>query len=482
MQSLFRFLYLCALLSVTFSYPYRVINNTYLLSELTLPIAKSEIQNLVVYLHDPSCLPCKAFIRQFFEASALCSKTVQDPEIFSFAYVDVSSETQIPKDLDISHFPALIFYKDGHKYLIYDGPINAQAIFDWAYSNFELPVKTLENTNPYTIFGDRDLAVIYHGENDKGITAKILSGTKNTKNYLQVFRTESNIFGEKYGIVWGSIVVLSRYDEKYVQVFGKESGSYKTFDNVVDDQIAKLPKIFDPKLAKTMEETRNIFYAYFSKPGVSDFEERAAFLKVYNQLKLNQALFFRVDITTSLGATLAQILGIEDKQVPTIGILDTRKEVDRKYVLSGNIKSSDLLKFYEDAAINQKNQIRLSETIEPSLLKDQNHITRISRDSFLNTIRQSGKNLLILFCAPLEYQCRMFENTYRSLAYQLRDHSNIIVGTMDLTKNDVDIKIEDLPALAWYSEDHKDGLRYAGQYNIIYIKRWLQTLGVAFDD
>jgi len=483
MKSLIVIISLFVLVSITHGYPHRVVENNYLLSELTLPIAKAEIRNLVVYLHDPSCLPCKAFLQQFREASEICTSTVNDPENFNFAYIDVGLESQIPKDLEIFHFPTLIFYKNGQKYHTYDGPIQAKAIFDWAYSNYELPFKHLEKDNPSIIFGDHDLAVIYLGEKDKENTNQILEGTKKYKEYVQIFRTENDGFRQRYRDVdWGSWLLLHRFNDQYWQVFGKSNTARKGFEEVLNEEIAKLPKVLDAELAKTMEETRNVFYVYFSKAGLSDLDERRAFFKAYNQLKLNRVLFLRADVSTSLGATLARMFGIKEDQLPTVGILDSRNEVDQKYVLTEDIKSSDLLKFYEDTVLNQKNQLRLSEKIEDLGQKDQYHITAISRDHFLDLVKQNNKKLLVLFCAPLEYQCRMFENTYKSLAYKLKDHDDIIVGKVDITKNDVDIKIEDLPALAWYSTEHKDGVRYKGQYNIIYIKRWLQKFDIKFDD
>jgi len=484
MKSLIVIISLFALLSATaYAYPYRVIENTYILSELTLPIAKAEIRNLAVYLHDPSCLPCKAFLQQFREASEICSSTVNDPENFNFAYIDVGLESQIPKDLDVFHFPTLIFYKNGQKYHTYDGPIQAKVIFDWAYSNYELPFEHLEKDNPSNIFGDHDLAVIYLGEKDEENTNKILEGAKKYKEYVHIFRTENDFFRQKYnGIDWGSWLLLHRYNDQTWQAFGKSNTARKGFEDVLNEEVAKLPKVFDAELAKTMEETRNVFYIYFSKSGLSDFEERSAFFKAYNQLKINRVLFLRADVSTSLGATLAGMFGIKEDQLPTVGILDSRKEVDQKYVLTQDIKVSDLLKFYEDTVLNQRNQLRLSENIGDLGQKDKDHITTISRDYFLDLIKQNNKKLLVLFCAPLEYQCRMFENTYKSLAYKLKDHDDIIVAKADITKNDVDIKIEDLPALAWYSSEYKDGMRYKGQYNIIYIKRWLKRFGIEFDD
>ena len=306
--------------------------------------------------------------------------------------------------------------------------------------------------------------------------------SKGSDHKLMYLNIDNIKFKEQYGLSDGNLILLSRYDSKFRE-FATSMKSLKDLKRVLIAQIVSLPQVLDEKIAKEIETISLMYYVYFTRSDMDDYEERQEFAKAFNQLKLNKVKIIKADIQSPLGATLAQTLGIKKKDVPTAGIIDTGGNLIQKYKFSEEFNQANLIAFYEKVVAGMVDKFHLSEIVdleERQYTKYGKYITPIACEEF-EDIALNDKDALVVFCAPSVLACQMFENTYKSLAYQLRK-SDIVVGKVDTSKNDLNEPIAEYPVIQFFKNGNKEGVRYKGNFNIIYIKRWLKGLSVKFDD
>jgi len=465
-----------SLFAISLAYEYKTINNTLFLCELTLPIAQKAFPNLVAYFHDPTCLPCQKALGEYYQAATKVATNINQPTLFQFGYADTTLEKDLASTYKIRHFPTILFFKNGKTVEEYDGPLESEFIYKWALSNYQIPTRDFGSFDILDLFGDKDLAVLINGKPSTEDQDRVLEGVRKYSSYVNVMINNNEGFATNNDVDEHSINIFSRKDRTFHKKLPL-SALPNTIENYLKELVRGFPIYFDEFMARQIEDHKLIYLCYFMKRGQSDVKQRAEFYKATEGVPFQKC---RVDISSPLGATFAHMFGINENEVPAIRIFDRRQNITEKHKFTGEIKVQNIKSFYEDFINGKTEKFYLSEAgDDDTISRNRYYISKITRG---NIGKAKEKDLLVLYCAPGELNCRAFDNAFKNLAYQLRNNDDVIVGEMNVLENDINFEITEYPWLVWYTKKNPNGIAYEGAFNIRDVKRWLKEQKVKFDD
>jgi len=95
----------------------------------------------------------------------------------------------------------------------------------------------------------------------------------------------------------------------------------------------------------------------------------------------------------------------------------------------------------------------------------------------LVTKEDDKKDVLVLFCCPLEENCKKFDPIYEELAKKLKSNNKLVIAKINDKLNDIDdIKIKKYPTIKlWAHRKKQTPIDFDGENTIEGLTKWLQT-------
>ena len=158
------------------------------------------------------------------------------------------------------------------------------------------------------------------------------------------------------------------------------------------------------------------------------------------------------DIKDGISSRLAEYVGITEKDLPLISILDTRNDF-KKYNMKKEINYDNIIQFIKDWEQNKLKRSLKSEK-EP---KNNNDIVRvIVGKTFEKEVINNDKDVMLIFYAPWCNHCKEFMPKYEEAANKLKVNDKLIFAKIDGSANEVEsITISGFPTLFFFPGNKK---------------------------
>jgi len=199
-------------------------------------------------------------------------------------------------------------------------------------------------------------------------------------------------------------------------------------------------------------------------------------------IKLKGKIIFVVSgIKDGIQHRLADFIGVDEKQVPTIRILDPANNM-KKFTLPEDVKSitlDQITKFVEDFKSGSLKPFLKS---DPIPAENNKPVKTIVGKSFKELVLDSNDDVLVKFYAPWCGHCKKLAPIWEQVAEELKDVPNLVIADFDATTNEVEgLDIKGYPTLKFYAAGKKSSpIDFDGERGAEDIKNWLKEKSGAF--
>jgi protein disulfide-isomerase A1 len=321
-----------------------------------------ENEFILVEFYAPWCGHCKKLAPEYSKAAGQLKK---DNIKARLAKVDSTVEKKVAERFDVRGYPTLKFFTNGSP-IEYGGGRTAQEIVDWLKKKLLPPsqeVKTSDEAEK--LISDNEVVVIYFGE----------TGTEEHNSFVTVARgfdditfahTSDGSIAGKYqveDISSPKVVLFKKFDEGRNDFTGEiQIDALKTF---VDSH--QYPDI----LPFTQKAAQRIFGdghpALFLFHEGDDAGNRAQQALKEASAALKGKIILSVSgVREGLPKRLADYVGVAEKDIPTVRIVDPGHDELQKFTLESDISADTIIQFYEDWANKRLSPVYKSQEIPES--------------------------------------------------------------------------------------------------------------------
>jgi protein disulfide-isomerase A1 len=398
--------------------------------------------HILVEFYAPWCGHCKKLTPEY-SAAALVLKADGIP----LAKVDATVHKQVAERFKIQGFPTLKFFSNG-KDIEYNGGRTKSDIVSWMKKKVGPASVELKSVSDVENFQKTADAVV------------VLFGSQGLSNYADWTKTFDDIaFGhcsaqeclDNYKVEDGTLVVFKNFDEKRNDLAkGFSADAFKEF---IETKTKPTIMKFDEKVAQYIfgKSVPGLFL-YYDKNSENAAALEAILAEVAPQVK-GSIQVIKTGITEGLEPRLAEYVGVTASDLPTVRIADTRTDL-KKYNMSGQITTQNILKFVEDWQANKLSASLKSEEIPAT---QEGPVYVLVGKAFDQIVMDPTKDVLVEFYAPWCGHCKKLAPIYDEVAQKLAHNKNLIIAKMDSTANETDkVTISGFPTIKFWPAGKKD--------------------------
>ena len=418
-----------------------VDNETITLTDSTIEKAINQFENLIIYFYAPWCGHCKTFEPEYQKSSKILKK-----ENIYLAKIDSSNNNLSAQKYKINGFPSIFFFKNGVPFEFVEARSSRQLII-WARKKAGISIQVLNSKEDIENFNkNNDISLIYFGDIEEDIK-KFSDVSMIIDEYPFAIVTNIsliNIFSNN-----GTIVLFKHFDEKKMEL--KNFNKKKIIDFIQENALPKV-MLFNDRSAQYIFQKKHPALILFEEKDSEDWNYYGNIMAQISDKIKGKIVIVMTDISEGISSRLADYVGITDKDLPLVSILDTRKDF-KKYIMKGDINYDNILKFFQDWEQNKLKRALKSEK-EP---KNNNDIVRvIVGKTFEKEVINNDKDVMLIFYAPWCNHCKEFMPKYEEAANKLKVNDKLIFAKIDGSANEVEsITISGFPTLFFFPGNKK---------------------------
>lgn len=174
------------------------------------------------------------------------------------------------------------------------------------------------------------------------------------------------------------------------------------------------------------------------------------------QSNKGKILFSTSGVTKGIQQRLAEFVGVTEKDLPRIVIIEFAAQGIDKYVFKGNANSfsdSEVTTFIDDWKSKKLEKFLKSEEIPAT---NDAPVKVVVGKNFNQIVRDSEDDVLLEFYAPWCGHCKALEPKYNELAESLKDVKGLVIAKIDATANEIDgIHVGGFPTIKFFAKGSK---------------------------
>ena len=454
------------ILSLIFSRPrYLKDNSILILNEKNFDFAKKEYKYLLVLFFNPENPQYKNFIQEYNITSNILTQ-----ENIVTGKIDITKNEKIMNRYKIKEesFDLLLF-KGDKNYIKYEGNKDAENLKKWIEQQTKPEIKKINNKKELDKFikNKNRIKLVYFGKNETILNEIILAERICDDIVIALVNNDDLIKQE------------SPKDKKNPdKIFTEYINLYKSFDDkknylkgqLSSKNIIRFIKLYSyPKVLEFNDESSSLIYIkrqpaliiFSSKKGKRNKQDYNDSYNLLNYMWPNiksKIKLFVCDISTDIGAKLAEQCGINENNIPKVYIVEVKNELPIKYRMEGGINEENMYYFIRHWSKGKLEPYMRSEEIPEN--KDDNELFKLVGKTFKKEVLDNDKDVLIYFVAPFCTICKTFEPILNDFDKKLKKYGNnkLLIAKMDAIFNDVndDIEINNFPTIVFYPGNAKD--------------------------
>ena len=311
-------------------------NDITVLTEATFDKAIAKYEHILVMFYAPWCGHCKKFKPELEKAAAILRK-----ENLYVAKVDATVEKKLAEKYGVRGYPTVKFFKKGVA-MDYTGGRKEAEVLNWVRKKSgpaTRPLKTLEELEKFKT--DNTVCIVYFGTNEE--EKKIFEAVASKNDDYQFAYVEDKEVAEKANEKMGFVVLYKKFDEKRDELSGFKE---KELSDFVAVKSQKRVSTFDDKTTQIVFGENQPTICYFGEKGEKWDEAEKLLEKIADKAIEKKLKVTMTEIKDGMGKRIADYIGVKKADLPSIRIIDTRKEM-KKYIMEKEINEQNILEFME---------------------------------------------------------------------------------------------------------------------------------------
>ena len=439
-------------------------NDIIVLTNTTFDKAIEKYEHILVMFYAPWCGHCKKFKPELEKAAAVLRK-----ENLYVAKVDATVEKKLAEKFGVRGYPTVKFFKKGVP-MEYTGGRKESEVLNWVRKKsgpaFQL-IKTFEEYQK--LKEDNPVSIFYFGTNEE--ETKIFASVALNNDDYPFAVVETKEIADKANEKMGFVVLYKKFDEKRNEISGFKE---KELSQFVTIKSQKRVSTFDDKTTQIVFGDNQPTITYFGEKGDRWNEAEKLLEKIADKAMEKKLKVTMTEIKEGMGKRIAEYIGVKKEDLPSIRILDTRREL-KKYIMEKEINEENILEFiagWEKGIL--KRHLKTQE--EPK--ENKGPILEIVGKSFKREVLDNDKDVMLVFYAPWCGHCKKLLPEYEKAANKLKEKNpKVVLARMDATENEVEgVEITGFPTIKFYPGDKKDRRPkdYSGERTMDGIIKYLQ--------
>ncbi|KAG7315524.1 hypothetical protein KOW79_020390 [Hemibagrus wyckioides] len=453
--------------------------NVLVLHEKNFARALSENKYLLVEFYAPWCRHCQALEPVYAEAAA---RLKNESSPVRLAKVDAAEEKELAKEFEVSSFPSLKLFTDGHRQNAteFTGKRSVKRIIQWlqrrtgpslVHLNDDRVAQELINTHQVVVFGFfKDL---------EGAKARVFHDIALEMVDVTFGITSSPELFEKFRVEEESVVLFKQFDDKRADMPLSQEDKLdrdevisfiqtNSLELVIEFSEENAEKIFSNKIHNHLllfiNSTMDLHQAL-----LEDFTASARDFK-------ETILFIKIDVSTEVSHVL-NYFGLSASDAPALRFINT--DTLKKFTMAEAAINKDTLKRFCQDVLDGKIKPHLkSEDIPEDW--DKNPVKVLVGKNFEQVAFDETKNVFVEFYAPWCGHCKELAPEWEKLGEKYKDHENIIIAKMDATANDAEeVTVQGYPTLKYFpAGTERKVIDYNGKRDLETFVKFLDNGGV----
>ena len=435
-SSLFLFLSLILLCSCVEEEEFPLENDIMVLTNVTFDKAIQKYEHILVMFYAPWCGHCKKFKPELEKAAATLRK-----ENLMVAKVDATVEKDLASKYQVRGYPTVKFFKKGVP-MDYNAGRTEKDVINWMRKKSGPPARKLSTASEVEdLQKGNDVCIVYFGKNEDDL--KDFNKVAEKNDDLPFAIVEDAEVAKKFNAKERSVVLFKKFDEV------KE----KELSEFIKKYSMKKVGTFDQKTVELIFGSNQPAIVYFGTTGDKWTEAEKLMEKVAEKLggKLKVVMS---EIKSGMGKRIAEYIGLKDEELPSVRILDTRKDL-KKYIMEGEITEKNIDDFI---AKWEKGSLKPHLKTQEEPKENNGDIFVVVGKTFQKEVIDNDKDVFIVFYAPWCGHCKQLLPKYEEAAKKLKaKNPKLVLAKMDATENEVEsVHITGFPTIKFYPGNKKD--------------------------
>lgn len=269
------------------------------------------------------------------------------------------------------------------------------------------------------------------------------------------FTTTEHLSREVYPDItnFPAVILLKDFDEKRVVFAG--SWADRVFDFIRGNQFPMVGKV-DREVMDIIfkASTRKYVVLFRSAAKNSARSLDAEFRELASSRKSSKYYFLISDIKDEQEQRLVDYLGLEEKDLPVVEILEETEGELNRYRNTGRIQNRELKQFLANFEDGKIKRFLKSEEIPKN---NDGPVVKIVGKNFQSEVIDSKDDVFLLFYAEWCGHCKKVKPTIKELAEKLKGVKGIKIAEVDATKNDlVGHVVHGFPTMKLFQANNKN--------------------------
>ena len=462
-MSLYLLIVLSIIIKIICIDKFPVENSTIILTDSSIEKAIEQYENIIIYFYAPWCGHCRVFEPEYQKASPILQK-----DNIYLAKIDSSNNNLSTQKYKVNGFPTIIFFKKGIPYE-FEGGRSGKELINWARKKAGNPLQILQTKEDLKQFkSNNDVCLVYFGDSTEDIK-RFSDISMLIEEYPFAIVKDSSLIN-KYSKN-GTIILYKQFDEKESEL--KNFNKRKLLEFIKQNALPKV-MVLNDRSVQYIFQKKNPALVLFASNETQYWNNYVELLiKISDNIKGKIALVM-TDIKEGIESRLADYVGINQKDLPLVAILDTRKEF-KKYIMKEEINYENIINFIKDWEENKLKRSLKSEK-EP---KDNNgNVLIVVGKTYEKEVINNDKDVMVIFYAPWCSHCKEFMPKYEEAAKIMKGNDKLIMAKIDGSANEVEsVAITGFPIILFYPGNKKkeEPIQYNGKRTTEDIIKFIKT-------
>jgi len=480
-------------------------------TDKTYDDAVKEFDFLLVYFHAPWCGHCKAFGPEIVKAG---QEFLEKDSNIKVAKVHGPDNPGLLKKMNVTGYPTLFYYRNSDDPTLrteemfepikYEGGRFANEMVWWcekfrSFENYAEPLKT--DYDVKQAIGNSEVIVIGFFKDLQSPAAKdYLKAARDYEEYRVSFTTDQAAM-KRLEVEDGQIIMFKKYEFKRI-VFGDGKLSNNDFKEVNKKTLVEfvqrysLPFVVDfnhdsaQKAFRGWVDHHLLIFASRANHSWDLINQQASAIAKKEEFYM-KLMFLTVDLDEDDHRRVIDYLHLKNATMPMIMIVNMKADIERFRPIPGvhddlitgdfGIESDKVFKFGMDFLKDEVPRYYHSEETPEDW--DNYNVKLLTGYNFEAVLKDTTKNVLVDYFAPWCGHCKELVPEWEKLAVTLKSRDDVVVATMDATKNELSHTIvRSFPTIRLYkkgrSHPYTEYKEYNGERTMEGVKKFLDTDGV----
>ncbi|XP_046694308.1 protein disulfide-isomerase [Silurus meridionalis] len=410
------------------------------LNESNLNQALQQHSQLLVHFYAPLSGESLGSILEFAKAASELNEIKSSVKLGKF---DVSKEKDLAKSLNVTTVPSLRLYLNGDKYKPVHCPVlkSSAAIVTWLKRREGPSADLVSDLNQLESFtAEEELVVLGLFKDVETGLAKVFFDVAADIADLPFCVTGSKHIFSKYNIFDDSVVLLRK--SKMAEIFEMTSNTVKE-DVIHFIRVHEMPLVTEytgETSAKILNSVVQNHLVLFIDKAEKGFKQIYRAFKSTAKEYRGKVLFVLINVGEPRNGRILEYFRVRIEESPLVRMVNLSDSV--QYQLPSDrldIQTiTDFCQSYFEGNAKPKLQ---SEPIPDGW--DEQPVKELVGMNFERVAFNANKNVLVLFYAPWSSESRALFPLFEELAKHYSDTEDVVVARIDVTANDVNIRMVD---------------------------------------